>query len=199
MKKQLLVLSLLTAVTLPATASNFYALGDIGSTTFEADGASESDTSFDLGAGYSLNQHFAVELAARKLGGWGESDSYSGFESGYSYTADYSLNADVNTLQLSVVGKYPMNEAISLFGRLGFAKLTIKTSGSMDLYFPNLPAANGPQSIPSDSESKNKSVIGFGADFKMSDKFAVRLDYQQYGKWDGLAISTATIGGTYSF
>lgn len=198
MKKQLLVLSLLAAITLPATAGNIYAVGDLGSTAFKVDDASDSDTTFDLGAGYSFNQNFAVELAYRKLGGWSENSTTSGIEQGYSYTADYSLKSDIKALQVSVLGKYPLNDAISLFGRVGFAKLTMDVSGSTKLYFPTLPSANGTVPV-SESESKNRTVIGFGADFKMSDKFAVRLDYQQYSKWNGLAISTATIGGTYTF
>lgn len=84
MMKSVILASALAAISMGVQAGDFYVLGDIGQSKIEFNVAddysvSKSDTMFDLGAGFSLNENFAFEFAYRDLGGIEESDEYSSF------------------------------------------------------------------------------------------------------------------------
>lgn len=101
----------------PATESNFYVGGDIGSSKFKAEGDSVSKTGFGATLGYTLNPNVAFELSARRLG--------SGTVEGTKIKA--------NALQASVLGIAPITNEFSLYGRLGLTRNSVDlTEGSLN-------------------------------------------------------------------
>lgn len=175
MMKALILAGILASASLGTQAGDFYILGDIGQSKFKGDGNSESDTLFDLGAGFSLNKNFAFELAYRDLGG--SSDS----------AGAYKYEADVSSLQLSVLGIIPTGDSAYVFGRLGAARLELDESIS------------GPGDDWSDSRSKTKALVGIGMGFMASDALDLRVEYIQHAKFEEATVSSIAVGATYSF
>lgn len=185
MMKSIILASALAAVSMGVQAGEFYVLGDVGQSkiefTLEDDySVSKSDTMFDLGAGYTLNENFAFEFAYRDLGGIEESDE------------DSSFSSDLTSLQLSALGKLPVNDALYFYGRLGFARLEVETNDKSYDY---------PQTYTyeSSSETKTKALFGLGLGYNLTQDISLRGEYIRHAKWEGAAISSLSLGATYSF
>ncbi len=184
MRKHALVLGLLAAVSLPATADGLYVFGDIGQSKFSGD-VSETDSAAALGLGYSLNSTFGFELAYHDLGGLDFSDSV--YEPNVGYIAlDGSI--DVTAYSLSAIAKLPLSEKFDIYGRLGYAHISIDSSGTGTVKGVSVPV--------NASDSENKATFGVGAAYKVNEKFALRADYVKFGDMD---LSSFTLGGTYAF
>jgi OOP family OmpA-OmpF porin len=84
-----------------AAPTAFYGGLDVGST--KIDNIDDSKTSFGGFLGYGFHPNFAVELGYRQLGKWD--------------------GAKVQQTQLSVVGSYPLNRQLDIYGRLGSNQL----------------------------------------------------------------------------
>lgn len=195
MKKQILLACVLGAFTLPALADNFYVFGDVGQGKMEVDASgdftlSKTDTTFSLGAGYNLNQFFAVEVAYRDLGQIKDSgNDVDDFGDSYIYSEKLSATA----LQASVVGKLPISEDFNLFGRVGLA--SIDADYKITASYPD---GNNPAPVK-DSESKTRALIGVGASYALTPQLALRAEYNQYAKWDDTKLSALTVGAVYNF
>jgi OmpA-OmpF porin, OOP family len=188
MKKQLLLASLLSALTLPAMAQGFYILGDIGKSNLEYPAyddiaLDESDTAFSFGVGVDLNQFLAIEVAYRDFGSGQDSGIASDDFGDYDWTDTLSASA----LQGSVVGKLPVNDSFDVFGRLGFANIEVDYD------------TNDGGFRSSESNSKTKGFFGVGASYNFTPEFALRTEYSQYAEWDDLKLSVLTVGATYHF
>jgi len=182
MKKHFLVLGLLAATAVPASAEGVYIFGDAGQSKFSVDfdGASlsETDTSFAFGVGYAINKTFSFEAAYRDLGGISSDDEYG--ESQF----------DMSALQASVVAAFPIGSAVNIFGRLGLAQL------SYDSSYEDYEDSDYDES---DSDSANKAVYGVGASYTLNENVSLRAEYNKYAEWDGLTTSAFTLGAVYSF
>jgi OmpA-OmpF porin, OOP family len=183
MKKQLLALSILTAITVPAYAEGMYGFADLGQSKMEIDfgegwSASRTETAMDLGLGYDFNKNFAVEFSYRDLGEISERDEFS------------KSSISVDALQISLVGKATISEQIAAYGRFGFAKLS--SDGEYIDYEDS-------DFNESSSDSANKIVFGIGASYKITEAFGVRVEYSRYAEWDDVTLSSTTIGATYHF
>ncbi|MFO1390530.1 porin [Cellvibrio sp.] len=183
------------AFTLPALADNFYVFGDVGQGKMEVDASgdftlSKTDTTFSLGAGYNVNQFFAVEVAYRDLGQIKDS-GMDVDDLGDSYL--YSEKLSATALQASVVGKLPISEDFNIFGRVGVA--SIDADYKITASYPD---GNNPAPIK-DSESKTRALVGVGASYALTPQIALRAEYNQYAKWDDTKLSALTIGATYNF
>jgi OmpA-OmpF porin, OOP family len=175
MKKQLVALGLFSLMSLPVIASDFYVVGDIGSVKWSGGGDSESKTTYLIGGGYKFNEIMSVELSYRDMGKVSESDGSDKFS--LAFTA----------IQLSAVASYAINDTTALYGRLGMAQITADASVRVGGF------------SGSDTDSKNKALFGLGARFAISENAGVRLEYSQYGKYEDLKLSPATIGFDYHF
>lgn len=93
-----------------AAPTAFYGGLDVGST--KIDDFDSSKTSVGAFVGYGFNPFFAVELGYRQLGKY---DVYG---------------ADVKAKQthLSLVGSYPLNDVLDVYGRLGYNNLRAKAT-----------------------------------------------------------------------
>lgn len=188
MQKQILVAAVLAALTLPAMASGVYLVGDIGQGKIEADAGndftlSKTDTTYSIGAGFDINQFAAIEIAYRDLGSISDSYTYSIGVNDYNFSSETSATA----FQASVVGKLPISDVFSVFGRLGVAKIEVDSDYNDD------------GDRWSNSESKTKGLFGVGVSYNITPEFAVRAEYSQYAKWDDTKLSALTVGATYSF
>lgn len=188
MKKQFLAACLLGAITLPATAEGIYLFGDIGESKIEVSvedySTSKTDSALSIGAGYNFNDTLALEFAYRDLG------SITNHDTDYS-TYDYSDELSVTALQVSLVAKKPLNDAVDVYGRIGFGRLnsdyqyTAVDSYGADHY--------------SYSQSKNKALFGIGASYAINQQLSFRAEYSRFSKWDGAILSTLTLGAKYNF
>lgn len=172
MKKHFLVLGLLAAVAVPASAQGLYVFGDVGRSHYKEDieyfGVDLSANSFAFGAGYSVNDNFSFEAGYHHIGNYSFDD----------FGDDETL--DVTALEISGVAKYPVTTEINIYGRLGFGKLTTEIP-----YF--------------DTKSTYKAFYGVGASYKLSDNVSLRAEYNRYEEWYHAVASTLSFGAVYSF
>ncbi len=194
MKKQFLLACVLSALTLPAVADNFYVFGDLGQGKMEVDlgddySLSKTSTTYSIGAGYDVNEFFAVEVAYRDLGNVKFSGEDFDDVGDYTYTDKHSATA----LQASVVGKLPISDEFSLFGRVGVANLDVDSK-----YTASFANGDAPYSDTS-SESKTRAVFGLGASYNITEQVALRAEYNQFAKWDDVKLSGFTVGAVYKF
>jgi OOP family OmpA-OmpF porin len=101
-----------------AAPTAFYGGLDVGST--KIDNIDDSKTSFGGFLGYGFHPNFAVELGYRQLGKWD--------------------GAKVQQTQLSVVGSYPLNRQLDIYGRLGSNQLRGDYIGLNYSFAPNISA-----------------------------------------------------------
>jgi opacity protein-like surface antigen len=95
-----------------AAPTAFYGGVDAGSTKVDDFGDNKAGVGGFLG--YGFNQNFAVELGYRQLGTWDVQG------------ADFK----VKQTHLSLVGSYPLNAQLDLYGRLGYNQLRGEASFS---------------------------------------------------------------------
>lgn len=120
-----------------------------GYTYLDGDGV-EFDA-LTLRAGYDFTPYVGVE--GEVLVGLGEEDLGGGFDASY----NYGLGAFVK-------GQYPINEQISLFGRVGYVWAEIEASG--------LGATV--------TEEEDGAGYGVGAEYAFNGLNALRADYTRY-------------------
>ena len=180
MKKQFLLLGLLTAITAPAFAEGVYVFGELGKSNFNrgyGDGGTltESDKVFGAGAGYSINKYFAVELGYRDFGSVNQNFTSSG------YPMSYTLSS--SAVQFSLLGKLPVSDSIDIYGRWGDARLSWESKDSSK----------------TSTQSDYKPVYGAGASYNINEKFSLRGEYSRYSGTSSSYTSALTLGATYSF
>ncbi|WP_374349274.1 outer membrane beta-barrel protein [Chitinimonas sp.] len=194
MKTSFALLAAVAAFTLPASAGDFYVGADVGRSKLDVDtglGSSDSKaTSWALFAGYQLNPNWGFEAGVRDFGDVKASrpmsllDAISWAKGGGSNT---QAKVSASALQLSTVGTLPINDSLSLYGRLGLASVKVKSelrSGGFAL---------------DDSSTKTKALIGVGARYALSPQFGVRAEYANYGKVADTRLSSLTVGADYRF
>ncbi|HSC68997.1 MAG TPA: porin family protein [Cellvibrio sp.] len=195
MKKQLLAAALLTSVTVPAMASDFYLVADLGKAELDIqveDGYSKSDTAFSLGGGYKFNETFALEVVYRDLLGFNTQQTDDLEDGDY---LNIKSDTSVTSIQASVVAQFPLNEAFALYGRLGAGSIKLET----DYVFDAVVFGERDSGSNTVSNSKTKVVIGVGVKYALNESVALRAEYNQYDKWEDIKISSATVGLTYQF
>lgn len=193
MKKQLLITAAFALMSAPAMASDFYILADAGQIKYEADSQSESDTGFSLGGGYKFSDMFAVEFAYRDLGEIKER-YYEDLGGGDSYEENFKN--ELSAVQVSLLGSLSLGQSTSIYGRLGYADI------DLDYSFSDVEVEDGEvtsSSSGSGTLSKNKVLLGVGFAYSLSEAFALRAEYGQYGKFEEIKISSLTVGLTYQF
>jgi len=175
MKKSLFVACALSVLTLPAFANGFYVAGDLGQAKWSIDSDSETDTAVAIAGGYKLNDTFSFELGYRDLGGLEE--SYDG----------ETIGVDLTAMQLSVLANYALNDAVSVYGRLGFADMKLEVSYDDGEY------------SDSASTSETKAVFGVGGRYAVSQKLGLHIEYNQYAKFEDMTVSAMLVGFDYQF
>lgn len=179
----LAALALMAATAAQAdTQPGFYAGAGIGSTKVGDDisGVDDSDTGFKIFGGYAFNKNLAVELGYFDLGE--ASGSFSD-----PFIGDASFDVGVSGLNASVVGRVPVSETFSLFGKLGFASYDL--DGHVTIF--GLGSA-------SDSQSETDLTYGIGAALSLGPQWEVRAEYEAIDVDNGDA-NMLSVGAMYRF
>lgn len=165
--KKIAIAALLSAfVAAPAVAADMYAGIKVGSVNNSAGSASESSSSFGVFGGHTINPSFAVEVGYTDLG-----SVSSGI---IKFTA----------LELSAVGSFPINEQLSLFGKLGMAN-TAETGLGL-------------------TGNRTAATFGFGGQYNVAPTVGVRVGFDRYSFGDGIIFkqgdsSLVSVGGVFKF
>ncbi len=190
MKKVLMALPLLV-VAAPTLASDFYLLADVGKSKYEVDGISEKENAFGIGAGFKLNSTFALELAWRDFGEiTGREGEY--YDANNYWRENYSFSS--NSFQASLLGSLPLNDALSVYGRVGLASIDYELGVKYE------ERSDGVFYRDSDgvTKTKTKTLFGLGLDYRISQAFSLRIDYSLYDDYNEIEISSTTLGLTFA-
>jgi opacity protein-like surface antigen len=139
------------------------------------DHALERSTTTAVGLGYKLDPTFSVELGYHDLGGQAWSPT------------DNSIYA--HAVQASAIANLPFNDNFNIFVRAGLARVNVNGDIGNNRVI---------------SSGSNDVTYGIGANYKFSDKFSMRLDYNHFRyEYEPSAfkmqISAYTVGTTYNF
>ncbi|MGD1524234.1 porin family protein [Vibrio owensii] len=167
MKKTLLGLALLVTMSPAMAATTGHYVGvSLGQTNLNAPSeveqfvSDDTDTGYKLYTGYKITQYVAVEGYYADLG---DIDLVDGSE----------LGAD--TFGVSVVGSYPVNEAVDVYGKLGF----------------NAWEADG------SSDDGVDPAYGVGVSFTEGD-ITLKAEYERF-EMDDVDFDMASVGIQYNF
>ncbi|MBA4343869.1 MAG: hypothetical protein C0423_17165 [Methylibium sp.] len=184
----------LAAISSPALAADrtWYLGGDIGRTEFTTvpDNTHRNGVGVTLGA--KVTENLAFELQLRHLGSWTTTTIVLGTQDGnVQFSTDHSFTA----LGASVLGIMPLSEDFSLYGRLGYARHTMRVSGQS-------PAAR------SISAHANQAFWGLGASYRVDKRLSLHLEFLKLGSpvfnlyndyWVGGNIQQFNVGLKYAF
>jgi len=188
MKKQLFTTLLLSTLTLPVCAQGIYVFADFERNKVEHDvydfSISQSNNGYGLGLGYTLTNHFALEVAYRD-----ELFSFDVVEISEDY--EYRETTELSAIQASVVASYPLNDAVSVYGRLGVGKIEVDTSSYENDW--------GDITRESESESETKALFGIGGRYAITEQFGVRAEYSRFAEIEDTTISSLSLAVDYHF
>ena len=185
----LLGLGLLGLASTACADDGWYVALDYGPThhgNIPSGGGDNSDMGYRLAGGYDLNANFALEAA------------YVDFGNGHAEQCVFiavpcngvdNASTKAHAFGLDAVGKLPLNDAWSLFGRFGLA------SGHADVNSPGY------------SKGANTTGVdwGFGATYKFTGQWQLRAQWQQFQNIGDTATTgkgndnLLSIGVAYSF
>lgn len=162
------------------TQPGFYAGASIGTTkvgddAFDGTGIDDSDTGFKVFGGYDFNQNFGVEV------------SYVDFGEASISDAGDSLSVGVSALTASAVGRLPVSDMFTLFGKLGFASYDV----DVDFNIAGLGSGSG-------SDSDSDLIYGVGGALRFGGAFEARLEYEAINV-DGGDVNMISVGGLFRF
>jgi OOP family OmpA-OmpF porin len=157
-----------------AEGNKFYGAVDLGKSTAKnrCDGFSaasgwscaESATAIRIAGGYQITPTWGVEAS---YGNYGTlKDTYS------SSITTINTEVKLNGFAIHATGTLPVNNAFSLFGKLGIARTTAKGSST---------SSNPAYSVLSNEVTSTKASFGVGAQYEISDKVALRAQYDDFG------------------
>lgn len=198
MKKIAFVALLSACIATPALADNtgkFYGAVDLGSVSYSnANGGPTGTTAypnpgaFRFAAGYNITSMFAVEAGYAMIG-----NSIIDSNFGAGVTAQETLKT--SSLQVAGLANYAINDTFGVFGKLGFANTKVDATLTSNV---GVNAAL--------SGSKTALLLGLGAQYNINKQFAIRAQYEDFGKVkvgaganSDVGIKMVSIGGAYNF
>ena len=155
----------------------FYVGASVGQASIEIDDDlfDGDDTAFKVFGGYNFSPNFAVELTYLDAGKPDETILPGA-------TVEFAVDA----LNLSALGRVPLGEVFSLFGKIGFASYDAEGTGRV----------NGGV-VYRESGSDEDLSYGVGGAFDFG-AFELRGEYEAIDISDG-SFSVLSIGGLYKF
>jgi hypothetical protein len=141
-------LALVASSSFAAAPTGFYAGVDAGSTKID-----DLDSASSVGAflGYGFNQFFAVEAGYRQLGKYDV------------YFPGATVDLKAKQTHVSVLGFYPLNPQLDIYGRLGYNKLRAEASYGNFSY----------------GEDTDKALYGIGLNYSFTPAIAGRFEVQK--------------------
>lgn len=137
--------------------SGVYVGLDLGTADWDATGTDELGIRFF--AGIDINKNLGVELGYADLG--------------------THANVDITGIYLAAVGKIPLNNKASLFGKLGFF------SWEAD--------------YPTGTSDGTDIMLGLGAQFNLNKNVDLKAEYTNYSDISGSDIDMFSVGVVYKF
>ena len=187
MKKHLFATLLLSTLTLPVCAQGIYVFADFERNKIEVDAVDasldDSDNGYGIGLGYTLNNHFAIEVAYRDLLSIEESRVYEDYE--------YHTNTDISAIQASLVASYPLNGSVSVYGRLGVGRINADSRVYASTWFDS--------TGESESNSETKALFGIGGRYAITEQFGLRAEYSRFAEIEDTTISSLSLAVDYHF
>lgn len=189
MSRILLLLALFTCGPALAQTSGWYIGGGIGSTqayfvrsdftdtglatgTYSAD---DNDVGIRLFGGYRVAPNWALEFGFASLGRYKHRYNNAGNVALYDYEA--------GALTVAAAARLPLTGGLSLNGRIGVALTATELSLRRDNGTANPPFCPDTWSWYSDCASRRNNLYwGLGAQFDVSPRWGIRLDYDNYGE-----------------
>jgi len=138
-------LALAASSAFAAAPTAFYGGVDVGSTKIDDFGSSK--TSFGGFVGYGFSQFFAVELGYRQLGKWDMGP----------------VDVKAKQTHLSLVGSYPLNERLDVYGRLGYNNLRGEASYGNVTY----------------GDDSDEGLYGIGLNYNFAPNLSGRIEAQK--------------------
>lgn len=158
-------------------------------------GVASSDNNFKLGAAGTSNSD-GYKASGKIFGGFDVNPMF-GVEAGYTdlRKADhtYTIGATSGSATTSGSRSYlaakasmPVNDAFSVYGKLGAGYSKVKMRST---------------TIGNADDSDTEVYAGVGGQYKISDKVALTLEYERYGKNKdfGPSANAITVGARYNF
>lgn len=173
---------LASATALAQTESGFYVGAGIGSATVETEdlGFDDSSTAFKVFGGYNISRHFAVEAAY--FDGGESKDELAGM----SFVG--STKVSTSGVNLAALGRLPVNDDFSVYGRLGLVSYDVDTDIRINSRFGS--------SVTKQSLSEEEVFFGVGAAFDISRSFGLRAEYESIADGD---LTMLSISGLFRF
>ena len=182
--KKYLAIAALTVLATPVFAGDVYLVGSVGLSKVNIDTAAfdtaltnagavgvrsttdDSDTGYKLQVGYKFNPNFAIEGGYIDFG----KVSYSATFTGGSANA----SAKASGWNVDAVGILPINDAFSLFGKVGLIDAKVDVSVS----------ATGPGGSASGSANTTKwrGTYGLGGTYDFTKNVGMRVEYERFSE-----------------
>jgi len=202
--KKIALLSLLAVAASPVFARGLYAVGSIGKSVYTANSnilngvgsgaldqsSSNKDFAYQLGLGYQLNEHLAVEGSYVNLG---QNSNQANLVRSSNFDND---NTTVQGINVDVVGTLPLSDRWAVYGKLGAFYSQAKTDSS---YFDNGHSFSG-----SSNRNGFAATWGGGVAFNVTEKVAMRLEVEQFRNQGGQDlpqgnVNLYSLGMAYKF
>jgi opacity protein-like surface antigen len=158
-------------------------------------GVASSDHDFKIGAAGTTSSD-GYKGSGKIFGGFDVNSTF-GVEAGYTDVRkanhSYTIGANSGTATtegsrsyLAAKATLPVNDAFSVYGKLGAGYTKTKFSAT---------------SLASASDSKTEAYGAVGGQYKLSEKVALSLEYERYGKSKdvGAKADAISVGARYSF
>lgn len=129
---------------------------------------SDNDPSLNVNLGYRFNQNFSTELFARSM-------SFRMFDG---LIGDDSYYPDTH-VGIAVLGTVPLNNAFSLYGRLGVGRTVMKSSR-----------------VSNKDRDETDPSVGLGVRYAFSPAWSVNLEATRFTKTE---VNTYLFGVQYNF
>lgn len=153
--------------------------GSLAAVGFATTSTDDSDTSWNVTAGYKFTRTWAFEVGYVDLGTFGASGTFGG--------APASVNADVTGWTFSGVGTLPLNDMFSLYGKLGY--LRSKTKGTASIA----------GALGRATSDENGFTAGIGARYQFNRNVSVLLEGNHYDLGDNGDARNFLVGVRYDF
>ncbi|HIE4564634.1 TPA: outer membrane beta-barrel protein [Stenotrophomonas maltophilia] len=134
-----------------------------------------STLGFHAGAGYRINDHFAVELAGQAQGGGSKASMPT-------QAGDTHVRSSSRALTLSGLGLLPLGDRFEIFGRAGVGAM--RTSLTATTVASDYKATSGTLALQ----------YGLGASMRLGDRSFVRIEWNVL-RPTGKSKSAATLAG----
>ena len=134
----------------------------------------DSDTGFGLAGGYQVNPYFAAELAYVDLGDISYQANGTVTDGVDTFDAGLGVEQSASGPVFSILGIWPVGERFSLFGRLGFALMSVDADASV--------ALDGETASESAGTDRSNMMYGVGGEFSLNRNFGIRLGWDRYAE-----------------